>query len=101
MWIIQCLNVLSNMTDKHLMNAIGAQTIAYATITGSFLYFFGLVTPIPSTFAVVDVWSLSIGLAIAVFGFMFILLQLFQSQLSPATQRCFAHPVPLTTERHT
>lgn len=34
------------------------------------------ITVIPPTFTVV-VWSLSIGLAIAVFGFVFVLLQLF------------------------
>lgn len=50
------------------------------------------------TFTVVGVWSLSIGLAVVVCGFMFILLQLFQSQLPPAPQRCFAYPETCTTD---
>lgn len=42
-----------------------------------------LVTSVAETF-VVAVWSLSVGLAVAVFGLVLVLLQLIQGQLPPA-----------------
>lgn len=50
---------------------------------------------------VVAVWSLSVGLSIAVFGLVFVLLQLIQGQLPPAAQRRFAHPIAVATATHT